>query len=557
MKLFFFLALVAVAASQFVTTHAPKEYLGDWKVVKQASDEQEVSFTIIVKEQNLDVVRQSVLKISDPESSSYGQYFTQQQLDMLTMPKQADFDSVFGWLKSNDIKYTQKHNNIFVTCTVAEASKLLNTQFHVVVSESQSTKVVKASDYKLPINVQFGIKTIFGLHGIPLARKNPITKPAFGYAKVTPAVIAQTYGISGVTVSRSEKNRQAVAEFQGQYMSQSDLTTFFSKYVNTSESGDDQVFKYVGAKKQDGEGVEALLDIEYIMGVAVGVKTEFWEYPNNDFCGDLNTYTTEILSGDSPFVHSVSYGFQGELSKLGCTAADKSTVEDNFVKIGAAGITLLIASGDSGSGFTKSFFSSHSRLYPSWPASSPWVTAVGATRFVDQKVGNKEMASDQFGSGGGFSDDFAESPNAEYQKSFVQKFLSSAPKAGLPPTTQYNATGRATPDVSVLGEGYQVIVSGQPNSVGGTSASTPAFGGMVGLINEARIQAGKKPMGFLNPFLYKNADAFTDVTVGSNRIGRSGEKLKYGWDCVDGWDPATGLGTPKFQELLKRALALP
>ena len=34
-------------------------------------------------------------------------------------------------------------------------------------------------------------------------------------------------------------------------------------------------------------------------------------------------------------------------------------------------------------------------LYPSWPASSPWVTAVGATRFQGQEVGNPEMATDQ------------------------------------------------------------------------------------------------------------------------------------------------------------------
>ena len=42
-------------------------------------------------------------------------------------------------------------------------------------------------------------------------------------------------------------------------------------------------------------------------------------------------------------------------------------------------------------------------------------------------------------------------------------------------------------------------------------------------------------MGFLNPFLYKNAAAFTDVTKGSNNIGRSGEKLPYGYDCAVGW----------------------
>ena len=73
--------------------------------------------------------------------------------------------------------------------------------------------------------------------------------------------------------------------------------------------------------------------------------------------------------------------------------------------------------------------------------------------------------------------------------------------------------GRGTPDVSALGEGYQVIVGGRPTSVGGTSASSPAFASMISLLNEARITGGKKPMGLLNPFLYLNADAFTDVST--------------------------------------------
>ena len=111
--------------------------------------------------------------------------------------------------------------------------------------------------------------------------------------------------------------------------------------------------------------------------------------------------------------------------------------------------------------------------------------------------------------------------------------------------------GRATPDVSALGEGYQVYLRGKPNAVGGTSASAPTFAGLVSLLNEARLQDGKAAMGFLNPFLYKNADAFFDVTKGTNAIGRGTGPIKYGFNCTKGWDPATGIGTPMFDKLLK------
>ena len=56
--------------------------------------------------------------------------------------------------------------------------------------------------------------------------------------------------------------------------------------------------------------------------------------------------------------------------------------------------------------------------------------------------------------------------------------------------------------------------------VGGTSASSPTFAGLVSLLNEARLDAGKPAMGFLNPFLYKHADDFFDVVKGSNKVNR-------------------------------------
>ena len=119
----------------------------------------------------------------------------------------------------------------------------------------------------------------------------------------------------------------------------------------------------------------------------------------------------------------------------------------------------------------------------------------------------------------------------------------------------YAPGGRATPDVSALGEGFNVINNKESQLVGGTSASTPTFAAIVSLLNEARVQAGKKPLGWLNPFLFANPDAFTDITKGTNAIARSGESMKYGYACEPGWDPATGLGTPIFDKLLKAALA--
>ena len=73
---------------------------------------------------------------------------------------------------------------------------------------------------------------------------------------------------------------------------------------------------------------------------------------------------------------------------------------------------------------------------------------------------------------------------------------------------------------------------------------------MIALLNDARLEAGKSPLGFLNPFIYKNPSGFQDVTQGSNPGGG-----KYGFKAVKGWDPASGLGSPIWHELLAEALA--
>lgn len=97
-----------------------------------------------------------------------------------------------------------------------------------------------------------------------------------------------------------------------------------------------------------------------------------------------------------------------------------------------------------------------------------------------------------------------------------------------------------------------MYIGGVLQNVGGTSMSAPLFASIINLINEQRLLVGKSTVGFLNPALYNNPQAFTDITTGSNPgCGVNG------FDAVEGWDPVTGLGTPKFEELLAVFLALP
>jgi tripeptidyl-peptidase I len=167
------------------------------------------------------------------------------------------------------------------------------------------------------------------------------------------------------------------------------------------------------------------------------------------------------------------------------------------------------------------------------------VTSVGATRFTNG-VGSEEAAVESFKSGGGFSYHFDTAP---YQKADVEAYLNTA--TGIPPSTAFNAGGRATPDVAALGIGYTVVVKGRDLSIGGTSASTPTFSALITLLNDMLFNANKPALGFLNQWIYQtnsaDSTAFNDIVIGNNK-----QSCCPGFPTSKGWDPVTGVGTPNF-----------
>merc|ERR1719231_1583076 len=112
-------------------------------------------------------------------------------------------------------------------------------------------------------------------------------------------------------------------------MNSTDLEKLFANYVDKYEKGtDDKVYKWVGKHIENSGGVEAELDIQYMMGISVGIKTEFWEFPGQDFGNDLNQWTSNLTTKDDvPIVHSDSYGWQGNLSQIHVKDADVDVVD--------------------------------------------------------------------------------------------------------------------------------------------------------------------------------------------------------------------------------------
>lgn len=149
------------------------------------------------------------------------------------------------------------------------------------------------------------------------------------------------------------------------------------------------------------------------------------------------------------------------------------------------------------------------------------MTSVGATEGL-----NPEVAASF--SSGGFSDVF---PRPAYQDVVVGKYLDSL---GDTYQGRYNSSGRAYPDVSAHGVDFAVKLGDHELSSFGTSAAAPTFASIVALLNDRLLNAGEKPLGFLNPLLYATMrDAFTDITSGNNPgCGTEGFQADVGWDPV-------------------------
>ena len=537
------LALASNSAVSFEVDLASSTPSG-WTQLGRAEGELELTFA--VKQSNLPALEAKVLSVSDPRSAAYGKHLSREEVDVFTAPAPESAGALRSFLAAQGIAGCAANGNgDFVKCVVpvAVAEKALGATYHAFKNEQTGEVVRRArGGYALPAELAPHIDLV-----APVARFPPVStrRPrqmldaeAGKSRSNTPSSLHALYSV-GSTRANSTSNIQACTAFLNQHYEQSDLDKFNKKYI-PKNSG--QVIKSVGTGGTGRAGVEASLDIEFITAMGAGVTSEFWSYkgsaPDNPENEPFLAWMTQVgntTDAAVPKVFSTSYG-ECE-NTVSMDYMNRVNVE--FQKAAARGITLTFATGDNGVGADSG---SCVRYCGQWPAGSTWVTGVGGTV-------NDTPEKGWSGSAGGFSDRWPIS-GASWQKDAVAGYKASGAK--LPAQTRFNATGRGFPDVSAQASNFEVVNGGITLPVAGTSCSCPTFSGIVGLLNDIRANAGKSSLGLLNPFLYQNADAFTDITTGSNPGCND-----QGFLAAKGWDPITGLGTPIYTKLAAAVAALP
>lgn len=267
---------------------------------------------------------------------------------------------------------------------------------------------------------------------------------------------------------------------------------------------------------------------------------------------------TTALSELDPDVITVSYGECSVFLKLVGEWDTRAYVEDVFALAGLVGTSVLFAAGDSGSSGCLHLGLPDPDLDTSWPASSPWVTAVGGTRIVlgegnarvREVVWNDTTWNDQSIGGGGGGP--TSGPRPWYQPAV------SAKDRRMVPDVVAHASGNPGWPVAMTRAQYAQFIGvdlppGAEVSmapVGGTSAATPFTAA-----NVALIAARHGRLGFLNPWLYSMAEgptyasAFSDVRAGTNQV----VPVPGCCNATPGYDMASGLGAPVFPEWLRQA----
>jgi len=479
--------------------------------------------------------------------------------------------------------------------TIARWEALLSTRFVLWARKSPGAtqdRVLLAESYSVHPDVAAHVFHIFNVVDPPSTLHSKVKNRQLasnGGGTVTPSVIAKLYKQSAT--SGHSGHSQSVFSTSEEYFSQTDLIAFQQKHgLKVQEAVSVGAHSLSSPKTcstptapTSFDCFEGNLDIQYIMGTAQDTRTIY------HYVGDSNPFVAYItaVSGqaDPPKVMSISWGSTEQ--------AMSSSVMTSFcneaLALAARGVSILVSSGDNGAAGTgysatgtcdKSTCSTDSGsssgasswggknkwsgagYLPSFPATCPYVTAVGGTMGLESGHDEVAVQSDScyssgsssggvVTSGGGFSS-FFEQP--AWQEEAVNAYFNKAPA----PSKGFNRYGRAIPDISALAVRYAVEVGGQSYHLYGTSASAPVLAGFVSVVNGLRAHRNMSSIGWLNKALYgaggnTSMQLFNDITVGSNfccssNYCASSVCCDSGFHAAAGWDPATGWGSINFDK---------
>ncbi|MDQ2809914.1 MAG: S-layer homology domain-containing protein [Chloroflexota bacterium] len=472
--------------------------------------------------------------VNNPHSAHYGQYLTLEQANARFNPTVAGEQRVLAWLKAegiNDVQTQPNHLYVGAQVSAATLNRLLGIQ---ITDYTLAGRTIYAPDRAptLPAAVSSDVDWVVGLSNA--TRFHTMNNgTAHGTAPYYAQDYANAYNVTPLwNAGYTGAGTTVAITLWGAAPSDTALNNWHSRTgaaVATRANGRLVIIPVDGGSTFADVG-EAGMDIEASGGIAYQAQIRYYEAPT-DANGNPTTLSslTDTLNaaGTDPVNNrQISNSWGGDEDADALNAFDPV-----FAANAATGHTYLFSSGDSGS---ASGFGNGDPV-PSYPATSAYVVAVGGTRFSGN-IGASwpgEVAwlytpsgsRGPEGSGGGYST------------------LVSRPSWQVAPG--FANSQRGYPDVSAVGDpatGYQVCYGNGTScaQIGGTSLSSPLWGGILAITNQYLLAQGQPGLGFAAPSLYQLANSaqtyppYHDITSGTNGAYATGA----------GWDAVTGLGSP-------------
>lgn len=471
-------------------------------------------------------------------------------------PAQATVNQIRTWAQASGLSVSSVSANrllISLAGSSTAVAKALHTGFHLYATSADGTFYQATGAAQLPGAFAGQVKSVLGLSSLGKLHLSPPARRSSSGLKRTLSTAGVNHLLAGAGLGGSSGAAAPSLNYPASYGPQQ-LWSLYNAPASQTGSGQqlaiitegdlsqprkdlatfEQHFGLpavtwnqinVGTSSTDtsGDG-EWDLDSQYSTGFAPGVS-QLNVYvgaslSNADILATINRWVTDNTSKQGSFS-------AGECDLLASVSGFSSGLDTVLKQADAQGQTMFFSSGDTGSQCPAVVGVNGVPLGipdTNYPASSPYGIGVGGTSVLGP--GPTEVA--WYAGGGGLS---PIEPTPAFQ--------SQTKLLGVVPLVH-----RGVPDVSLDGDpesGYEVVVSGTIQTIGGTSAGAPSWQGIW-----ARTQgAHGGALSFAGPILYSTepATAYHDITLGGNGL----------YAAHPGYDLVTGLGTPDITQLVNGA----
>jgi pseudomonalisin len=515
----------------------------------------------------------------DPSSPRFQEWLSPEQFGERFGPAQQDIDAVVGWLQDNGFHVDaigRGRRTLEFSGTASQVERAFHTEMRQY-EVSGVRHVANATDLAVPEALAPVIGSVAGLHDFrhkPMHHvldqvldrlPSPATNLSGGTRGISPYDFAAIYNLTPLWNTNFDGAGQSVAVAGRTNLKLTDVATFRSTFGLPGNNTQIVLNGKDPGIVSAGEEMEADLDVQWSGAVAKGAAIEFVVSASTNASDGVDLSNQYIVNNNLAAVMSVSFG--------ACEAAMGAANQFYnalWQQAAVQGISVFVSSGDSGAAGCDNPGSptpaSHG-LGVNGLASTPYNVAVGGTQFADTTSPATwwNTANDAHNaSAKGYIPETAWNEGS-YAGSGGVSAVYATPVwqsgAGVPTADPGAATQhhRYLPDVSLTAaghDGYLVFREGGLYLVGGTSASSPAFAGLMAIVDQYSGGRNGNPNLRFYGLATQAPAAWHDVTTGTIAVPCAGGSpgcskpapssnvgVMTGYAAAKGYDLATGLGS--------------